>query len=374
MSNLYIHYPFCKQACHYCNFHFSTSDKGTEQMIQVMEKELRIRAKEINSPFDSIYFGGGSPSLIDPELIASFIKKIKDDFMTSPTLEITIEVNPDDVSQDYLLGLKESGINRLSLGIQSFLDRDLKLMNRAHNSDQAQNALSLVKKFFHNYSLDLIYGMPYSSLLDWKKNLKLALDYMPPHISTYALTVEKKTALHHQIKQNNVKLISEEAVKEQYDFLLDKMGEKGYINYEFSNFGKPGYFSVNNQNYWNGKPYLGLGPSSHSYDGKALRSWNVSNNHSYMVAINSGKLKRKLETLNTKDRYNEYIMTGLRKSEGLSLDYIKRIFGKTYASYLEEQVSRHLNQRNIFWDGDNLKVAKHAKFLTDGIASDLFII
>ena len=343
-------------------------------MIQVMEKELEIRAKEINSPFESIYFGGGSPSLIAPKIIASFLKKVKDDFMTSPEIEITIEVNPDDVSQDYLLGLKESGINRLSLGIQSFLDRDLKLMNRAHNSDQAHNALSLVKKYFQNYSLDLIYGMPYSSLLDWKKNLKLALDYKPPHISTYALTVEKKTALHYQIKQKNVKLISEEAVKEQYDFLLNKMGKKGYINYEFSNFGKPGYFSVNNQNYWNGKPYLGLGPSSHSYDGKALRSWNVSNNNSYIVAVNSGKLKRELESLNTKDRYNEYIMTGLRKSDGLSLDYIKRIFGKTYAAYLEEQVSRHLDQRNIFWDGDYLKVAKHAKFLTDGISSDLFIL
>ncbi len=374
MSNLYIHYPYCKQACHYCNFHFSTSNKGRDQMIQIMEKELRIRAKEINSSFDSIYFGGGSPSLISPELIASFIKKIKDDFMTSAEIEITIEVNPDNVSQDYLLGLKESGINRLSLGIQSFLDRDLKLMNRAHNSEQAHNALSLVKKYFQNYSLDLIYGMPYSSLLDWKKNLKLALNYKPPHISTYALTVEKKTVLHHQIKQKNVKPISEKAVKEQYDFLLDKMEEKGYINYEFSNFGKPGYFSVNNQNYWNGKPYLGLGPSSHSYDGKALRSWNVSNNHSYMVGVNSGKLKRELESLNTKDRYNEYIMTGLRKSDGLSLDYIKRIFGKTYAAYLEEQVTRHLDQRNIFWDGDYLKVAKHAKFLTDGIASDFFII
>ena len=374
MSNLYIHFPYCKQACHYCNFHFSTSNNGRDHIIQVMEKELKIRAKEINSPFESIYFGGGSPSLIAPKLIASFLKKVKDDFMTSTAIEITIEVNPDDVSQDYLLGLKESGINRLSLGIQSFLDRDLKLMNRAHNSNQAHNALNLVKKYFENYSLDLIYGMPYSSLSDWKKNLNLALDYMPPHISTYALTVEKKTALHHQIKQKNVKLISEEAVKEQYDFLLDKMEEKGYVNYEFSNFGKPGYFSVNNQNYWNGRPYLGLGPSSHSYDGKALRSWNVSNNNSYIVAVNSGKLKRELESLNTKDRYNEYIMTGLRKSEGLSLDYIKRIFGKTYAAYLEEQVSIHLYQRNIFWDGDFIKVAKHAKFLTDGIASDLFII
>ena len=374
MSNLYIHYPYCKQACHYCNFHFSTMKKGRDQIMGLIEKELEIRVNEVKSPLDSIYFGGGSPSLISSKSLGCFIQKIKEDFEISNEVEITMEVNPDDVSKDYLLGLKESGINRLSLGIQSFFEKDLQLMNRAHSADQAHKSLGLVGKYFDNFSLDLIYGMPNSNLLDWKKNISLALEHNPLHISAYALTVEKKTALYHQIKQKRVKPISDEVVKDQYDFLIDKMDSKGYINYEFSSFGKPGYFSVNNQNYWNGKAYLGLGPSAHSYDGIGQRSWNVSNNHLYAAGVNSKKLDLESETLDTKDMYNEYIMTGLRKIEGLSLDHIKKVFGKTYASYLEEQVGWHLDQRNIFWDGDYLKVSKQSKFLTDGIAADLFII
>ena len=374
MSNLYIHYPYCKQACHYCNFHFSTMKKGRDQIMGLIEKELEIRVNEVKSPLDSIYFGGGSPSLISSKSLGCFIQKIKEDFEISNEVEITMEVNPDDVSKDYLLGLKESGINRLSLGIQSFFEKDLQLMNRAHSADQARKSLGLVGKYFDNFSLDLIYGMPNSNLLDWKKNISLALEHNPLHISAYALTVEKKTALYHQIKQKRVKPISDEVVKDQYDFLIDKMDSEDYINYEFSSFGKPGYFSVNNQNYWNGKAYLGLGPSAHSYDGIGQRSWNVSNNHLYAAGVNSKKLDLESETLNTKDMYNEYIMIGLRKIDGLSLDHIKKVFGKTYASYLEEQVVRHLDQRNIFWDGDYLKVSKQSKFLTDGIAADLFII
>ena len=188
------------------------------------------------------------------------------------------------------------------------------------------------------------------------------------------LLYKKKTALHHQIKKNKIEPIPEESVREHYDFLIDKMDSEGYINYEFSNFGKPGYFSVNNQNYWNGKAYLGLGPSAHSYDGIRQRSWNVSNNHLYAESVSSKKLDRESEILNTKDMYNEYIMTGLRKIDGLSLGHIKKVFGNTYSAYFEEQVGRHLEQRNIFWDGDYLKVSRQAKFLTDGIASDLFII
>ena len=307
MSNLYIHYPYCKQACHYCNFHFSTMKKGRDQIMGLIEKELEIRVNEVKSPLDSIYFGGGSPSLISSKSLGCFIQKIKEDFEISNEVEITMEVNPDDVSKDYLLGLKESGINRLSLGIQSFFEKDLQLMNRAHSADQAHKSLGLVGKYFDNFSLDLIYGMPNSNLLDWKKNISLALEHNPLHISAYALTVEKKTALYHQIKQKRVKPISDEVVKNQYDFLIDKMDSEGYINYEFSSFGKPGYFSVNNQNYWNGKAYLGLGPSAHSYDGIGQRSWNVSNNNLYAAGVNSKKLDLESETLNTKDMYNEYM-------------------------------------------------------------------
>ena len=317
MSNLYIHFPFCKQACHYCNFHFSTAKKGRDELFSCINKELNLRASEVNTPLESIYFGGGSPSLIPPDTLGDFIAKVKQQCLLHSEVEISLEVNPDDVDERYLNEIKLAGINRISLGVQSFLERDLKLMHRAHNVHQVHESLNLVKNYFENYSLDLIYGMPYSSSKNWEDNLEQALAYYPPHISTYALTIENKTALHHMVKTKQVVLIEEDAVKEQYDHLIDRMSREGYVNYEFSNFGKPGFFSINNQNYWNGKAYLGLGPSSHSYDGKSLRSWNVSNNHQYVSGIVSGKPIREIEELKTKDRYNEYIMTGLRKVQKL---------------------------------------------------------
>ena len=222
MSNIYVHYPYCKQACHYCNFHFSTTNKGKDNILVLIEKELEIRSNEVKSPLESIYFGGGSPSLISNKSVDVFLKKINRDFSISDKIEITMEVNPDDVTEDYLRGLKASGVNRLSLGVQSFFEKDLKLMNRAHSADQAHKALSLAGKYFDNFSVDLIYGMPYSSLLDWGENLNLALEYNPLHISAYALTIEKKTALHHQIKKNKIEPIPEESVREHYDFLIDK--------------------------------------------------------------------------------------------------------------------------------------------------------
>ena len=313
MANLYIHYPFCKQACHYCNFHFSTGAKGRDQMMELIEEELQMRASELKSPLESIYFGGGSPSLISTERITSFISKVTNQFDTVEGMEITLEVNPDDVDENYLSRLKLAGINRLSLGIQSFSEKDLRLMHRAHDRKEAENALKAVTKQFENFSLDLIYGMPDSSIGDWEESLLLALSYDPPHISAYALTVEEKTVLHRLVNKDKVTLLPEETVKEQYDLLVALLEQKKYINYEFSSFGKPNFFSVNNQNYWNGKGYLGLGPSAHSFDGQAKRSWNISNNHLYASGVQSGKLDREIEQLNTKDRYNEYIMTALRK-------------------------------------------------------------
>ena len=374
MSNLYIHYPFCKQACHYCNFHFSTTKEGREDMFKLIKNELHLRSKELIDPIESIYFGGGSPSLISPENIYSFIDLIKNKFKIKQNIEVTLEVNPDDVTEEYLLNLKNAGINRLSIGIQSFFEKDLIIMNRAHDVNQAHKSLELAGKFFQNFSIDLIYGMPYSSLANWKNNLEIALSYNPPHISAYALTVEEKTVLHHKVKEKKIDLLDDDYVKQQYDILLKTLEKEGYINYEFSNFGKQNYFSINNQNYWIGKPYIGLGPSAHSYDGKYLRTWNVSNNHNYARSIMSGVLDLKIEKLSTKDLYNEYLMTALRTLEGVSLAHIKKSFGKRYTLYLEDQVKRHLKYRNLFWDGDYLKVAKKAKFLTDGIAADLFLV
>ena len=374
MANLYIHFPFCKQACHYCNFHFSTKKIDSGGMLDLINKELKIRASEVKTPLESIYFGGGTPSMIEPKSIKSFINSIKAQFQFIPEIEITLEANPDDINEDYLLNLRSSGINRLSLGIQSFFDEDLKLMNRAHDQKQALESINIVRKYFNNYSIDLIYGIPYTTLKDWKKNLDIALDFNPPHISAYVLTVEKKTALDFLVKEKKIALLDEELVKQQYDLLIKKLEQKGYINYEFSSFGKPDYFSVNNLNYWNNRPYLGLGPSSHSFDGVSIRSWNISNNHQYKKGIESGKLLIEYEELSKKDRYNEYLMTSLRKSEGVSLSYVEESFGSTYVSYLEEQVSRHLHKRNLFWDGNFLKISNKAKFLTDGIAADLFIV
>ena len=374
MSNLYFHYPFCKQACHYCNYHFSTNSKNKDTLWDAMKKELILREKEISLPIESIYFGGGSPSLLRPKEIKDLIQLIKFHFKLKEHFEVTVEVNPDDVTSAYLSGLKKAGINRLSLGIQSFNDKDLLLMNRAHNSTQSLNALELISKTFTNYSLDLIYGMPYSSLAEWEENLETALGFNPPHISAYALTVEEKTALYHNIKKGEVVLLSEEAVEKQYQLMVQKLESLGYINYEFSNFGKPEFFSVNNQNYWQGKPYIGIGPAAHSFDGTNIRKWNVSNNQLYINSIKEGKLPFEEEELTVKDRYNEYLMTGLRTTHGISLLHVQETFGKRYALYLEEQASRHLSEQYFFWDGDHLKVSAKAKFLTDGLASDLFMV
>ena len=374
MSNLYFHYPFCKQACHYCNFHFSTQTRGSDRMWDAMQIELNLRRDELQLPIESIYFGGGSPSLLNPQKIEALLNFLSDEYAFVSDPEITLEVNPDDATNDYLTMLKAAGINRISLGVQSFIERDLKLMNRVHSSNQAQEALSNTARLFSNFSLDLIYGMPYSNLLEWEQNINMALEYNPPHLSSYALTVEEATALHYQVKKGQILLLPEEAVQDQYLLLLELTEQYGLINYEFSNFGKPNYFSINNRNYWQGKPYLGIGPGAHSYDGDALRKWNLSNNARYIKAIEDGKQPVKEEKLSTKDRYNEYIMTGLRTIDGISLDHIKKLFGSQYAQYLEEQAARHFSDHNFYWDGDRLKVAKKAKFLTDGLAADLFFI
>ncbi|MDC3276364.1 radical SAM family heme chaperone HemW [Flavobacteriaceae bacterium] len=374
MSNLYFHYPFCRQACHYCNFHFSTNSKNKDTLWETMKKELVLRSKEISEPIESIYFGGGSPSLLNPKAIDDLIELIKLHSKLEDHLEVTLEVNPDDVTADYLSGLKKAGINRLSLGVQSFIDKDLVFMNRAHNNSQSLNALEIISKTFTNYSLDLIYGMPYSSLAEWEENLETALGFNPPHISAYALTVEEKTSLYHNVKKGEVVLLPEEAVEKQYQLMVQKLESLGYINYEFSNFGKPEFFSRNNQNYWQGKSYVGIGPAAHSFDGKNIRKWNVSNNQLYINSIKEGELPFEEEQLTLKDRYNEYLMTGLRTTHGISLLHVQETFGDRYGMYLEEQATRHLSENYFFWDGDHLKVSAKAKFLTDGLASDLFMV
>jgi len=372
MANLYIHFPFCKQACHYCNFHFSTSTSNRLPLWEAIDKEYEMRKNEILHPLESIYFGGGSPSLLSSNLLSDFIQKVKKNHSYSPDLEITLEVNPDDVEHSYLEGLLQAGINRLSVGIQSFHQSELTLMNRAHNVDQAERALDQISKLFPNFSLDLIYGIPKSNLDLWEENMQRALTYNPPHISAYALTIEPKTVLDHLVNTKKIELLDDALVKEQYDVLVTTLAQKGFVNYEFSNFGIPSFFSINNQNYWTAKPYLGLGPSAHSYDGKSTRSWNKANNTKYLKAITEGILPFDEEQLSRKDRFNEYVMTGLRTLNGISLDVVRQNFGERYGDYLEEQMDRHIGECNLYLDGDSIKVTQKAKFLTDGIAADLF--
>ena len=374
MAGIYFHFPFCRQACHYCNFHFSTQLKHQDEMLLGFEKEIELRVEHWNSALESIYFGGGSPSLLSITSIEKLINVVYKNFKLCDSIEITLEVNPDDVSFEYLEALSSIGINRLSIGIQSFLNSELKLMNRIHNADQGIKTIEWTAQLFDNFSVDLIYGIPSSDLSNWKKNLNQALSFDVPHLSIYALTVEPQTVLAHQVKNKKIQLLDEDLVKSQYDWMVNRMEAEGFQNYEFSNFSKPGFISVNNSNYWKGKAYMGVGPAAHSFDGKRTRSWNLSNNIKYLDFIQHGILPTQSEILNTNDAFNEYLMTRLRTSWGVSIQKINDTFGKHYSDYLEKQVENHLINQRVYWDGDALKVTKKAKFLTDGIASDLFLL
>ena len=374
MAGIYFHFPFCRQACHYCNFHFSTQLKHQQTMPKAFEKEISLRNDEIPQRLESIYFGGGSPSLLSTRAIENLLNIVMRDSLHNDKIEITIEVNPDDVSDAYLNQLKSIGVNRISIGIQSFFDHELRMMNRIHSAAQAINAIERTAHYFDNFSIDLIYGVPGSNLTTWKNNLNRALSFDPPHLSSYALTVEPKTVLAHQVKTKQLDLLDEEWVKSQYDWMVDRMEEAGLENYEFSNYSKPGFQSINNSNYWEGKAYIGIGPAAHSFDGYRKRSWNIANNQKYMKSLEQGILPSQHENLKEHEAFNEYIMTGLRTAKGVSLEKVDQSFGNHYVTYLEQQVENHLIHQRLYWDGDALKVSKGAKFLSDGIASDLFIL
>ena len=373
MAGIYFHYPFCRQACHYCNFHFSTQLDYQREMLQAFQKEIELRAEELTGDVESIYFGGGSPSFMSVKSIDNLINVLMKKFKLHKKIEITIEVNPDDVSYEYLLALSSIGINRLSIGVQSFIDTELKLMNRIHNADQAIKTIDWTAKLFDNFSIDLIYGMPGSNLERWQKNIDIALSFSPPHISSYALTVEENTALAYQVEKGQVALLPEEMVAQQFDCLVSCLTEIGFDHYELSNFGLPHYHSVNNSAYWQGKPYLGIGPSAHSFYANQ-RSWNIANNKKYIQGIQTKQPSIEREELSKIDQYNEFVMTGLRTEKGVALREIKKRFGVKFSQLFEEQVEKHLTHQDLFWDGDTVKVSQKAKFLVDGIASDLFLL
>lgn len=374
MSGIYIHIPFCKQACHYCDFHFSTSLKKKDEMLQALAKEIYLRKEEFrNEIVETIYFGGGTPSILTVDDIRLLIDEVYKHYNVVENPEITLEANPDDLSENQIIEFSKNQINRLSIGIQSFFEDDLKLMNRAHNADEAKKCLQKATQYFDNISIDLIYGMPNMSNEKWLQNIETALSFNVPHISSYALTVEPKTALHSFIRKGIISQPDDEVAQEHFHILADKLQEHGFIHYELSNFGKENYFSKNNSSYWLGKKYIGIGPSAHSYDGKN-RGWNISNNSLYIKSLHDDKLPIEMETLTKTDRYNEYIMTGLRTIWGVSLERIETEFGITYLNYLNKQAAKFIKDHLLFVDDNVLYTTKKGKFLSDGIASDLFYI
>ena len=373
MSGIYIHIPFCKQACHYCDFHFSTSTKKKSQLVKMLCRELVLRKDELGPTIQTIYFGGGTPSLLNAEELDSIFKTVFENFEISENAEITLEANPDDLSEEVIKMLYASPVNRLSIGVQSFFEEDLKLMNRAHNSEEALESLQLAKRYFDNISIDLIYGIPGQTNEQWIENLNTALKLNIPHISSYALTVEPKTALENFIEKGKVKPVEDETYREQFDILVETLTSNGFEHYEFSNYGKPGYHSQNNMAYWLGKAYLGIGPSAHSYDGTS-RKWNISNNNLYINAIDAGKIPQQTEKLSTTDAYNEYVMTRLRTKFGVSADDVQEKFGEKYSSHFLKESDKFLKDGLIEKKNDIFHITSKGKFLSDGIAADLFYI
>ncbi|RXR17892.1 radical SAM family heme chaperone HemW [Flavobacterium amnicola] len=372
MAGIYIHIPFCKQACHYCDFHFSTSMKKKDEMILALAKEIEWRKNYFgNELIESIYFGGGTPSILEISDLRMLIDTVYENYRVSETPEITIEANPDDLSEERIIELSKIKINRLSIGVQSFFEEDLQLMNRAHNAAEAKKCLEIATRYFDNISVDLIYGIPGLTNEKWQQNIQVLLDLNIPHISSYALTVEPKTALATLIKNGKIPTPDDGVAHDQFLLLVETLENNGFVHYELSNFGKPDYFSRNNSAYWLGKKYLGIGPSAHSYDGKN-RSWNIANNALYLKSLTENVLPLEVETLTTTDRYNEYVMTGLRTVWGVSLHRIESEFGDTYLKYLLQNAENYLKEEKLQLVDNILKTTNKGKFFCDGIASDLF--
>ena len=373
MSGIYIHIPFCKQACHYCNFHFSTSLKSKDSIIKTIVEEITLKSKLNNEVIETIYFGGGTPSILDLNDFEKILNSIFKNYKIGTDPEITLEANPDDLSKEKLKNLKKQSINRLSIGVQSFVENELKLMNRAHDSNKAIKSIEISKLIFDNISVDLLYGLPDSSVDTLNYNIDILTKFNVNHISSYAITLEPKTALEKYIKNGLVELPDDNIVFDQFIYVNKELVANNYINYELSSFAKPNFFSKNNTAYWKRKKYIGIGPSAHSYDG-INRSWNISNNKKYVDQINSGNLYYKTEKLSKIDHYNEYIMTGLRTMWGISLGYIENKFDNKFKNYFLKNVKKYVDQNLIKINDDVYKTTESGRFLADGIASELFMI
>ncbi len=375
MAGIYIHIPFCKQACHYCDFHFSTSMKYKDEMIQALVHELELRKNYLgNEAIETIYFGGGTPSIVPAKDIAHILNFIESNFELGSNVEITLEANPDDLNKTQLQSLYQTGINRLSIGVQSFHDRDLEWMNRAHKKSEAIDSIRRAQDIgIENISIDLIYGTPGLSDKEWKENIYQALDLGVPHISSYALTVEEKTPLGNWVQKKKVKPMDEEQAAAQFEILMEELAQNDFEHYEISNFAKPGFYSRHNSSYWEGKKYLGIGPSAHSFN-KTSRTWNIRNNAIYLTKIYADELPSETEVLQRKDLFNEYLMISLRTSKGADLNYIESEFGSDVLSELKKNIQPFVDKNWILLENNFIKTTKQGKLMADGIASELFIL
>ncbi|KAA9039324.1 radical SAM family heme chaperone HemW [Ginsengibacter hankyongi] len=378
MAGIYIHIPFCKQACYYCNFHFSTSLDLKDEMIAALIKEIKLSSlyllndKSETEIIETVYFGGGTPSLLNNDDIKNLLDAVRNNYTKSKDAEITIEANPDDINKEKLSTWKDAGINRLSIGIQSFKQQDLQWMNRAHNTTQAFESIVLAKDAgFNNFSVDLIYGTPGLTDEEWKMNVEQVINSGSPHIACYALTVEPKTALQKMIALKKKVDIDTDQQANQFLLLMKWLKEAGYEHYEISNFAKPGYRSRHNSSYWQGKKYIGIGPSAHSYDGKSRR-WNIANNPSYIKSIKNNIIPFEEEKLTNVERLNEYIMTSLRTIEGLDLKTIEHNFSAEERKRIENAVIDYINKKMIIYKNECLILSNEGKLFADRIASQLF--
>lgn len=373
---IYIHIPFCKQKCSYCNFHFSTSLNFKDEMLDAMKKEIFLRKDELqNKNLQSLYFGGGTPSVLSADEIKSLIDEVLKHFSFNNDIEITLEANPDDLNSQFLKGLSDSPVNRLSIGTQSFFDEDLKLMNRAHNASEAEGSIKRAQDFgFENLSIDLIYGSPTSNLEIWKENLNKTIALEIPHISSYALTVEPKTALENWVSKGKVSNPKEEEQNREFYYMIDFLKDHGFDHYEVSNFAKEGFYSRHNSAYWKYQEYLGIGPSAHSYNGNDVRSWNIANNQQYIKKLNSNILAKETEILSQNDQFNEMIMIGLRTIWGVDLDSLNQKFSENILDKFNKEIQYKIEEGILKIENKHLKIPEKHWFMADGIASDLFIV
>jgi len=372
LSGIYLHIPFCKQACHYCNFHFTTSLHQKNELVAALVMEIQMQKDFFpGETINTIYFGGGTPSLLLIDDCRLLIDAIHQNFNVAFDAEITLEANPDDIDAEKLSGWKQSGINRLSIGVQSFYEEELKWMNRAHTAEQAMANLQLAMAAFANITIDLIYGSALLTDEMWEQNVKTAIKYGIPHLSCYALTVEEKTPLHKLMRLNNTKPVDTDKQASQFLLLMQWLRGAGYEHYEVSNFAKPGFRSRHNSSYWKGDQYLGIGPSAHSFNGYT-RQWNVANNQQYISSIMNGILPNESEVLTQANQLNEYIMTSLRTKEGMDLQAIEKKWGAEKLAVIKKQLRPYLQNGLTIQNGSLVQLTDVGFLKADGIASDLF--